>query len=314
MAYETRIPEEHTFATFDGMELFYRHWKGSGKKAIVLFHRGHEHSGRLQDVVDGLGMPEYDCFAWDARGLGRSPGVRGYADDFGVFLKDADCFVRYLSTRYDIAVKDMAVIAQSLGAVVAAAWVHDYAPDIRCLVLASPALKIKLYVPFARQLLTLKQKFKRGGFVNSYVTANRLTHDEVRRRSYESDPLVTRPIAENILIETFQVASRLVQDAAAITTPTQLLVSGSDWVVHLEPMKQLFINLGSDSKEYHEFPGFFHDLLGEKDRYLPLDRARQFVERHFGVPMAAPDLAHPIRKASRSSSRFCSGARCRRSA
>ena len=145
-------------------------------------------------------MPGYDCFAWDARGLGRSPAYAAMRTTSACSSRTPNCFVRYLSTRYDIAVKDMAVIAQSLGAVVAAAWVHDYAPDIRCLVLASPALKIKLYVPFARQLLTLKQKFKRGGFVNSYVTANRLTHDEMRRRSYESDPLVTRPIAENILI------------------------------------------------------------------------------------------------------------------
>jgi alpha-beta hydrolase superfamily lysophospholipase len=292
MEIERRIPEEHTFATFDGTELFYRHWKGQGERAIVLFHRGHEHSGRLQDVVDTLGMPEYDCFAWDARGLGRSPGVRGYAEHFGVFLKDADCFVRHLSVHYHIAIEDMAVIAQSVGAVIAAAWVHDYAPDIRCLVLASPALKVRLYVPFAREVLTLKQRFKPGGFVNSYVKARLLTHDEVRIASYNSDPLITRPIAEHILIELHQVASRLVKDAAAITTPTQLLVSGRDWVVQQEPMKQLFMNLGSDSKEYHEFPGFFHDTLGERQRHLALAKARQFIERHFSAPFAPPDLKH----------------------
>jgi alpha-beta hydrolase superfamily lysophospholipase len=292
MQVERRIPEEHTFATFDGTELFYRHWVGEGRRAIVLFHRGHEHSGRLQDVVDTLGMPEYDCFAWDARGLGRSPGRRGDAGHFGVFLKDADCFVRYLSLRHHIAVADIAVIAQSMGAVIAAAWVHDYAPDIRCLVLASPALKVRLYVPFARAFLALKQRFKPGGFVNSYVKARLLTHDAARIESFNGDPLITRPIAQHLLVELHQVASRLVKDAAAITTPTQLLVSGSDWVVYQEPMKQLFMNLGSHSKEYHEFPGFFHDTLGERDRHLPLATARQFIERHFSVPFAPPDLTH----------------------
>jgi alpha-beta hydrolase superfamily lysophospholipase len=237
-------------------------------------------------------MPEYDCFAWDARGLGRSPGRRGDAEHFGVFLKDADCFVRYLRVHYQIAIEDMAVIAQSMGAVIAAAWVHDYAPDIRCLVLASPALKVRLYVPFACAFLTLKQRFKPGGFVNSYVKARLLTHDEVRIDSYNSDPLITRPIAEHLLLELHQVAARLVKDAAAITTPTQLLVSGSDWVVYQEPMKQLFMNLGSDSKEYHEFPGFFHDTLGERQRHLSLAKARQFIERQFSVPFAPPDLKH----------------------
>lgn len=42
------------------------------------------------------------------------------------------------------------MIAQSVGAVMVATWVHDYAPAIRGLVLASPAFKVKLYVPLAR--------------------------------------------------------------------------------------------------------------------------------------------------------------------
>ncbi|XPE55952.1 hypothetical protein ACNKHW_11115 [Shigella flexneri] len=34
-------------------------------------------------------------------------------------------------------------------------WIHDYAPAIRGLVLASPAFKVKLYVPLARPALAL---------------------------------------------------------------------------------------------------------------------------------------------------------------
>ena len=106
-------------------------------------------------MVDSLNMPEYDCFAWDARGLGKSPGVRGYAENFGIFIKDADVFARHVCSEYGYKMQDIAVVAQSVGGVIAAAWVHDYAPDIRCLVLASPALKVKLYVPFARTTLGL---------------------------------------------------------------------------------------------------------------------------------------------------------------
>ena len=36
------------------------------------------------------------------------------------------------------------MLAQSVGAVLVATWAHDYAPQIRCLVLASPAFKVKL--------------------------------------------------------------------------------------------------------------------------------------------------------------------------
>lgn len=295
-----RIAQEHTFSAADGAKLFYRHWPSQQhvgpKRAIILFHRGHEHSGRQQEVVDSLAMPDYDCFAWDARGLGKSPGVRGYADDFGVFVKDADTFVRHICDTYGFKMQDIAVIAQSVGGVIATAWVHDYAPDIRCLVLASPALKVKLYVPFARtslsvvQALGLTKAIPQLAFVNSYVKAKWLTHDPDRIASYNADPLITRPIAVNILLDLYKTAERLVEDALAITTPTQFLISGSDWVVHQKPMYKLYERLGSDVKEYHEFQGFFHDTLGEKDRHLPLAKAREFIQTQFAKPYIAPEL------------------------
>lgn len=299
-----RVAIERTFTAVDNAELFYRHWPSEGqaskvndtKRAVILFHRGHEHSGRQQEVVDSLNMPDFDCFAWDARGLGRSPGVRGYAENFGVFVKDADDFARHICRQYGFKMENIAVIAQSVGGVIAAAWVHDYAPNIRCLVLASPALKVKLYVPFARTALGLLQKLGLTklvpalAFVNSYVKAKWLTHDEARIASYERDHLITRPIAVNILLELYETAERLVKDAAAITTPTQFLVSGNDWVVHQTPVRDLYQNLGAKTKEYHVFEGFFHDTLGEKDRHLPLAKAREFIAAQFATPFASQDL------------------------
>jgi len=45
-----RTPIESTFKTHDGAELFYRRWPAQTAQpagAVVLFHRGHEHSGRM---------------------------------------------------------------------------------------------------------------------------------------------------------------------------------------------------------------------------------------------------------------------------
>ncbi len=74
-----RPVEEHTFRTHDGVELFYRYWPSVSappRGAILLFHRGHEHSGRVAHLADELNLPEFSIFAWDARGHGRSPGDR----------------------------------------------------------------------------------------------------------------------------------------------------------------------------------------------------------------------------------------------
>ena len=129
----SRIPTEHTFRTSDGVELFYRAWRPATelRRAIVLFHRGHEHSARWQDFIDRMALDDTWFFAWDARGHGRSPDDRGYATSFGRMVQDADEFVRHLSTQFDLPIENMAVVAQSVGAVLAATWVHDYAPPIR---------------------------------------------------------------------------------------------------------------------------------------------------------------------------------------
>jgi len=44
---------EHTFKTHDGNELFYRSWLPDKPftQALILFHRGHEHSARWEEVI-----------------------------------------------------------------------------------------------------------------------------------------------------------------------------------------------------------------------------------------------------------------------
>ena len=158
----------------------------------------------MAHLVDELDMPDYAFYAWDARGHGRSPGKRGYSPSFAASVRDIDCFIKEATERDGFAVADIAVVAQSVGAVLAATWVHDYAPKIRALVLASPAFSVKLYVPFAKEGIALWQRLKGVFFVNSYVKAKFLTHDAARIASFESDPLITRPIASNILVELYE--------------------------------------------------------------------------------------------------------------
>src|SRR5260221_6584522 len=132
-----RPVEEKTFRTHDGVDLFYRFWPATGaatRGAVLLFHRGHEHSGRMAHLADELELPDFALFAWDARGHGRSPGEHGFSPSLGVSVRDVQGFVDHVAASHGIAVEDMAVVAQSVGAVLVAAWAHDYAPNVRCLV------------------------------------------------------------------------------------------------------------------------------------------------------------------------------------
>ncbi len=289
----TRPVEEKTFRSHDGVELFYRTWpalSGPPRGAIILLHRGHEHSGRMAHLADELGLEDFAFFAWDARGHGRSPGERGYSPSVGASVRDIQSFVDHIGAAYGFAEDDMAVVAQSVGAVLAAVWAHDYAPKIRAMVLASPAFKVKLYIPFARSGLKLQQRLRGNFFVNSYVKARFLSHDPARTASFDADPLITRAISVNVLLGLYEAAERVVADAGAIAIPTQLLISGSDWVVHHGPQHRFFENLGSAVKERHVLPGFFHDTFGERQRAVPIGAARRFLLERFAEAPQTPSL------------------------
>ena len=292
-----RVVEEHTFSSHDQAKIFYRHWpacpsgtESKQKKAIIMFHRGHEHGGRMSHLVDELKLTDTAFFAWDARGLGRSSGARGHAESFATLVQDIDCFIQHITKTHGFETDQILVLGQSVGAVMLTTWVHDYAPNIRGMILAAPAFDIKLYIPFARQMIAVRQKL--GGIftVNSYVKATQLTHDPDRVRSYNEDPLITRPIASNILLELYTASERVIKDAHAINTPTLTLVSGSDWVVRKKPQYEFVARLGSANKRLIELPGLYHDTLGELNREQALTEIRDFVSERFTTPHTQTDL------------------------
>jgi alpha-beta hydrolase superfamily lysophospholipase/SAM-dependent methyltransferase len=286
----SQTSEECSFRTHDGVRIFFRHWPGSGNTAVVLLHRGHEHSGRIAHVVDELDLPEVSFFAWDARAHGWSEGEQGPDTTMATFVRDLDEFVRHIHDQFGIAIENMAVVGQSLGAVMAAAWVHDYAPPIRCLAMAAPAFQVKLYVPFARLGLSIWEKVAGNFYVTSYVKGRALTHDEDRIRSYHTDPLVKLRISVRVLLDLYRLSARLVSDAGAIRVPTQVLLSGSDWVISNGPPRKFVERLNTTVKQVLEFEGFFHDVLGEKNRHLPIAKLREFLEGQFAKPVDKPSL------------------------
>lgn len=291
------LPTEHEMKLWDGTAVFYRAWQPDTPtdKALLLFHRGHEHSGRFIDVVEELGLKDVAVFAWDARGHGRSMGDRGYAPSFGCMARDVDCFVRHVAQSFGKPLEQMTVLAHSVGAVAVAAWVHDYAPPIRALVLASPALRVKLYVPLAIPGLRLMQALGgRGGrrqYIKSYVKARLLTHDPAQARRFEQDPLISRSIAVNILLGLHDAATRLIADAGAIRVPTLLLTGDADWVVKMKPQLDFYDRLGSPVKRLRIFKGMYHDILHEQERGQVLDEARGFIaEAYEGFAPPPPPL------------------------
>ncbi len=127
------------------------------------------------------------------------------------------------------------------------------------------------------------------------VKGKYLTHDVDRVASFNLDTQITRAIAVNILLDLYKTAERIVSDAAAITMPVQLLVSGDDFVVHRQPQIDFYQRLRNPLKELHVLPGFYHDTLGEKDRHLAFDKMRDFISTLYAMPPQRFDYSNEDR-------------------
>lgn len=273
---------DHFYAA-DGARIIFRRWQPEtmNHRVIVILHRGHEHSERTQALALSFVNQGYQVYAWDSRGNGLSEGERDDAASYTVFESDLDRFIQRIQKETGLGLDKFVLIASSMGALTVASWVHDYAPKIRGMILATPAFKIRLYIPFAEPLLFLARKLNLMPRVSSYVKSVVLTHDRQEQQVYNDDPLISSSISTDLLLDTLRTGRRLVDDAGAITTPTLVLSAGKDWVVHRTPQRRFYERLSSAHKEWVYNTNGFHALFNEDDREKTFARCHQFVENVF---------------------------------
>ena len=268
------------FNTFDGNKIFYRKWNfGKDKKTLIIIHRGHEHSERLNILTQDEKFLKYNIFAYDLRGHGYTE-VKSSPNSMD-YVRDLNSFVKHIKSEYQIKEEDIFIIANSIGGVILSAYVHDFAPNIAGMALLAPAFEIKLYIPFAKQLVTLLTKIKKDAKVMSYVKAKVLTHDIEEQNKYNSDKLINKEINAKLLIDLADMGKRLVEDSMAIELPTIIFSAEKDYVVKNSAQKKFFLNLSSKKRKFIELENFYHGIIFEKERQKVYKMLDDFIQDVF---------------------------------
>ena len=299
------VSGESCYNAYDGTAIYYRYWLTmpldkiqkveqqltQQKRQVILLHRGHEHSGRLAELGEQFAAAGYQVFAWDARGNGRSGGIKDHAESVTELERDLDGFVQLVIGQTGIAIEDTLVVASSIGAVLAAAWVHDYAPNIRGMILGTPALSIRLYMPFAIPSLKVARALGLMSRVSSYVKAQVLTHDKDAQQAYNADPLISNSISTDLLIDTHATGQRLLDDAGAITVPTFVLCAGKDYVVDKQAERDFYEAINTTDKRWQLYPDSYHAIFHETNKADVFADCIDFAEQVFSKEVKVPDLS-----------------------
>lgn len=282
--------DRRAFASHDQTSIFYRHWAtvgGERQGGVIILHRQGEHSGRIQHLVDELGLDGFDFFAWDARGHGCSPGARGDAPGAACLVKDLDAFVRHIEAVHAMPAHRIHVLGLGAGAVLAAAWAHDYAPRIASMALAAPAFECRGLAQRAPNVLRTLYRRRGNVTLRTHAEGQDLTTDLARIAAYEADPLIVPTTSARVVIGMQDASRRVLAGAGSIRIPTLVLVAGRDRLVRTEPQADFFHALGTPDKEMHVFTALRHDVLGELERMPVLERVSGFIRQR-----TAPSSPH----------------------
>ena len=272
----------NAFKSFDNAELFYREWEHDiafNGRILIILHRGHEHSERLESIAAKPEFAGYKIFSYDNRGHGHTKTKATF--EFMDLVRDLDTFVSFICEKEDKKQEDVFIIANSVAGVVASTWVHDYAPNVKGIALIAPAFRIKLYFPFAKEFLKLAIKFKPELNIKSYVKSKFLTHDVVEQKRYDEDTLITPNIPARQLTTLLDTAIRVVDDAKLIATPMLVLSASKDYVVDSRVQGDFYASLVSPLKKLVQLEDFYHGVLYETEHQKAIDEIALFMDQCF---------------------------------
>lgn len=277
------------FKSFDNTNFTYRAWNYSeDKKTIIVIHRGHEHSGRLNDFAQDSRFKKFNIFSFDLRGHGHTEAKSSAF--FMDYVKDLDCFKNFICKEYKIKEEDIFVIANSIGGVIVSEWLHTFSPNIKGIALLAPAFKIKLYFPFAKEFISFFTKIFKNLKIISYVKPRVLTHDKIEQQKYKDDKLINKEINARLLVDLLNIGEKLISDSSAIEYPTLILSAEKDYVVKNSAQKKFYINLVSETKEFIELKDFYHGILFEENREKVYEILYNFIDKTFNLPCEKIDI------------------------
>lgn len=255
------------FKVSDGLRLYYHRWMPEEPKAIIVFVHGlTDHVGRYEPFTRYFTERGYGVCLFDMRGHGKSEGRRAHVARFHDYLYDLSQFVEFIKKSSPSA--PIFLVGHSFGGQVVLNFVVRYAKGIRGVVALSPNVEMKINIP--------RWKLKLGAFgakwfpilrVGCRVVPETLSHDQAVVEKYATDPNVVRDITLRCGQEIMKNSELVMALASRINLPLLLMHGGDDKICDAEAAKKFYMRVPANNKQIKIYPGLYHELLNERDKY-----------------------------------------------
>jgi alpha-beta hydrolase superfamily lysophospholipase len=246
---------------------------------VALLHGYADYGARYAHVADAWAERGIMTVAIDMRGHGHAEGPRGACLRFAEYLDDVAELVALVGERAPGVPR--VLFGHSFGGLVASTAVLADPEGWRGLVLSSPYFGVAMRIPEGKRLAgKVASRILPGVGAPSGLKGKDVTHDPVRARAYDEDPLVFKNANVRWFTEADAAQSAAIDRAPSLRLPLYLFMGTADRIAKLERAREFFDAAGSPDKTWAPQEGLFHETLNEVAWRPVADAAAEWILAH----------------------------------
>ena len=279
--------EKGWFESADGTRLMWRRRRpdGDSRATLVFVHGLAEHSGRYLHVLERFSAVGYDCWAFDYRCHGESPGLRVHIERFDEFVEDVAAAHRMV--RDAVPQSPLVLVGHSQGGLLVLRYVVTHPEGVDGIIISSPFLGIH---PDSKPPAVLQMVANIISTFSSKLMFSKVADPSVLSRTpgvaeaYAADPLVSSTVSARWFTEVMRAQLDIRERAGKLAVPALIMQSGDDRLADPAVTRAWAQGAPEELVEYVEWPGFYHEMFNEPEREQVFERMETWLEGLFGSP------------------------------
>jgi alpha-beta hydrolase superfamily lysophospholipase len=263
---------ERTFDGVGGVRIVYDVWTPdtTPRAVVVLSHGLGEHARRYDHVAQRFGEDALVTYALDHRGHGRSGGKRVLVKDITEYTGDFDTLVGIATKEHPG--RRRVVLGHSMGGGIVFAYGVERPDNYELMVLSGPAVAAQAAVSPPLALVAKTLGAIAPGLPVQELDASAISRDPAVVNAYNSDPLVHHgKVPAGIARALLLVGETMPQRAPALTAPLLVVHGSEDRLIAVDGSRRVVEAVGSSDVELKVYPGLYHEVFNEPERYQVLD-------------------------------------------
>ncbi|MBN2007137.1 MAG: lysophospholipase [Anaerolineae bacterium] len=275
--------EHGQFSTHDGLQLFTQCWlpQRTPQANLVMVHGIGEHSGRYANFAEWFTPQGYAVYAFDHRGHGKSPGLKGHVAHWSDFREDVGAFLNHVKRQE--ADSPLFLIGHSMGGLIVLDYgLHGDVTGLKGVVASGPALgSAEKLSPIQRILIRILSPILPKVQLDNGLDVNGLARDPEVIRLYRQDPLVHPKITPCLASEMFQTADNCMRHAKdwPANLPLFIVHGGADAICPPQASARFFADVTANNKLRREYEDYLHEVFNEIGREAVLQDVQDWLEK-----------------------------------